>query len=582
MRRPDSADPLPRGGAPPRRTACVDVPELPLQLLLVREPSWRGEPAAVVAEDRPQGRVLWANAEARCLRVLPGMRYADALGLAAGLRAGVVAAEESDRGVTALAERLRVFTPNVEPLRENPGVFLLDASGLERLHPDLAAWAEAIRADLAGAGFRAAVAVGFTRFGAFAAARALSSRITSSRVPSSAPSAEPSPRHVVVFPSPEAEDAALRRVPLDRVGLPPAARDLLAKLGVTTVGAFLALPPGGVSARFGPEAVRLHRLASGDERPPLSPEAAPEPLELAVILEHPEADAERLLFLVKRLADRLLFRAAERRRAVSALTLRLLLDDGTRREDALRTAHPTLDSSQVMDLVRLRLAATALPSGAVEVAVALTPVPATEEQLRLFEQKPRRDLAAADRALARIRADLGDAAVVRASLREGHLPEAAFAWEPVLRTTLPRARPAPPSVVNAASAAFVANPADAAEGRAPPLVRRILASPLALPPRPRHEPDGWMLNGFEHGPVVRFQGPFVAAGGWWSGGRAGGTDGSHVSPDGTHEGAHDGAHGGVHGEVRREYHFAETARGHLFWIYYDVPRRRWFLQGEVS
>ena len=62
-----------------------------------------------------------------------------------------------------------------------------------------------------------------------------------------------------------------------------------------------------------------------------------------------------------------------------------------------------------------------------------------------------------------------------------------------------------------------------------------------------------MLRGFEHGNVVRLEGPFVVAGGWWGG-----------------------------EEVRREFHFAETARGRLFWIFYDVRRRRWFLQGEVS
>jgi hypothetical protein len=34
--------------------------------------------------------------------------------------------------------------------------------------------------------------------------------------------------------------------------------------------------------------------------------------------------------------------------------------------------------------------------------------------------------------------------------------------------------------------------------------------------------------------------------------------------------------------VRREYHFAELTSGEIAWIYYDVARRRWFLQGAVS
>ena len=35
-------------------------------------------------------------------------------------------------------------------------------------------------------------------------------------------------------------------------------------------------------------------------------------------------------------------------------------------------------------------------------------------------------------------------------------------------------------------------------------------------------------------------------------------------------------------EVRREYHFLETQRGDVLWIYYDRHRRNWMLQGQVD
>ncbi len=54
------------------RTACVDVPALPLQILLRRRPEWRGRAVAVVAEDRPQSPVLWAGRVARRRGVRPG------------------------------------------------------------------------------------------------------------------------------------------------------------------------------------------------------------------------------------------------------------------------------------------------------------------------------------------------------------------------------------------------------------------------------------------------------------------------------------------------------------------------------
>ena len=72
------------------RTACVDLPAFPLQLLLGRHPDWRGHPAAVVDVDRPHGTILRVNEKARALRIVPGMRYGAALSLAGKLRAAPV------------------------------------------------------------------------------------------------------------------------------------------------------------------------------------------------------------------------------------------------------------------------------------------------------------------------------------------------------------------------------------------------------------------------------------------------------------------------------------------------------------
>ena len=66
--------------------------------------------------------------------------------------------------------------------------------------------------------------------------------------------------------------------------------------------------------------------------------------------------------------------------------------------------------------------------------------PTTAEQLRVFAEQPRRDLAAADRALARLRAELGEESVVRAVLCDGHLPEACFAWQPIAAVRAARRR----------------------------------------------------------------------------------------------------------------------------------------------
>jgi protein ImuB len=34
--------------------------------------------------------------------------------------------------------------------------------------------------------------------------------------------------------------------------------------------------------------------------------------------------------------------------------------------------------------------------------------------------------------------------------------------------------------------------------------------------------------------------------------------------------------------IERDYYWAETRRGDLLWVFYDRPRRRWFLQGRAD
>jgi hypothetical protein len=109
------------------RTACINLPDFPVQLLLCRHPDWKHEPVAVVDADKPQGTILYANQRARSFRILPGMRYAGGLSLAAGLRAAVVASKEIEINIGQLSKRLRRFSPHVETAKDEPGVFWLDA-----------------------------------------------------------------------------------------------------------------------------------------------------------------------------------------------------------------------------------------------------------------------------------------------------------------------------------------------------------------------------------------------------------------------------------------------------------------------
>jgi len=441
------------------RIACAVIPALPLQMLLRRRPAWAGGPVAVVDRDRPTGRVLWASPAAVRGGVLPGMRCAAALALCRDLRAAEVEAREIDAEVAALAALLRRHSPAVEPSREEPGVFWLGARGLLPLFASLADWRDGLLGALRAERWVARAAVGFTRFGSFAAARTGNER--------------------GVFADPAEERAAALSVPLRLLGLAPDDRDALERLGVLRVRDLLALPAAGIDARFGPEASRLRRLAAGDLADPLEPVAGEEPIRVLEILEHAERDAGRLLRLVEGLLGPLRDRLAARRRAAAALTVRLGLDDGGSEVLLLRPAAPTRDAGLLGELVRLRLEATRLRAGVVEVALEVRAVPEEIGGGRLFAEGSGRDPAAAGRALARLAADLGPGTVVGARLRDAHLPEESFEW-------VPWEGPPPP-------------PRPGGRPAVPALVRRILDRPLAVAPPGR-------LAG---------AGPFDLSVGWW-------------------------------------------------------------------
>jgi protein ImuB len=492
------------------RTACVDIRALPLQLLLRAHPEWRDKPVVVVDRDKPQGVILWANELALGTRILPGLRYAAGLSLSRELCGGTVEEAEIAGAVEEVAQRLWRFSPRIEPSPREAGIFWLDASGLRFLFPSLAAWAESIQGDLLATGFRAVVAVGFSRFGSYAAAR--------------------SSRENLVFGSVEEERARVRQVPIARLGLSPSLTDTLLKLGIKTLGGFIDLPTAGIVRRFGEEAGELHRLARGEGWEALNAADLQEPIEAGASLDYPENNTERLLAVLTGLLHTLLGELARRHEVLAMLRFILTLDNGARHEEEIAPAAPTLESGSLLMLCRLRLETLSLDSGVVEMLAQVRGVGRSEHQDTLFPETSTRNLEAAGRALAKIRAEYGNDAVVYARLHEGYLPEARYGWEPLQHLTPPK--PTAPLVA--------------------PLVRRIYTPPIALPPRDHREPDGWLVAGVADGPVEEVIGPHFINGGWWM------------------------------REIARAYYYVRTRSGRWLWIYHDQKRRRWFLQGEVQ
>ncbi len=522
-------------GAGTRESAVVLLPAFALQLLC-KSRDWWGAPVALVAEASPDAPLLAITREARRAGLRPGLRQGPARNLVPGLRTGVVRHEDREAVLGELVAALQTFSPRVarwapaHPSGEGAeGSFRLDPTGLGGLYGGERNWAETVHRYLRGRGFRATVGVGFHAASLHAAALAAG-------------------RPVQVSASEEAEREAAADVQLRALGVPERLCAPLERLGVMTLGELLALPHGELTQRFGAEASALHDAYAAPGSPgarggqlPLQPAELVAPRRIAEELDPPSAHLDRLLFAAKRGLDPLLAELSEAGETARSLLVELQLESasgaGEPRELVLEPAEATLDAGTWLELLRLKLARLALPRPVERLVLEAEAAPAEGTQLEVASgEAPPRDVAAAGRALARLRASLGADAVLAPTVASAHLPEARSRWRPTRE---------------------VKRPGEVAAEGPVPLQRRFL--------RPRAvgnaRDGGPRLPGSEGAVVLR--GPQRVSGGWWG----------FAPPDDERGDAR---------EVGRDYYYAETASGGLHLVYYDVARDRWFTQGAVD
>ncbi len=389
------------------RWACVDAFSFPLQVALSLHPKWVESPVAVIDRDSAQGRITHLNRRARSERLRRGMRHGQALSMVPSLRVYTFDHTELKRRSEAIAHTLGALSPRVERDEAQSGLFWLDVSGLEELYGRWQDWVDKLRTSLREKhDIYVCVVIGFRRFSTFAIARHTG--------------------RSGVFDHPDTERIRALAVPLSSLGLHPSTDEIFRRLGVCTVGELLELPPEGLRRRLGDRIFELYRLARGDLRRPLP---AHRPLQQPSHTDHLDqaiGNAHRLLFVIKRALPPL-FHALEKEGEKLCLLVVLL----HRRQDdpeelRIRPAEPTLDETLIVDLLRLRLERLNLREGITDVDLTAHGEKTNTEQLRLFAEKPPRDIQAANRALARIRSQFGPDAVLRIRPADAHLPESRF------------------------------------------------------------------------------------------------------------------------------------------------------------
>ena len=492
-----------------KRVCCVLLPMLPLQILLRKKPHWHGAPIAVVDDEGPNGRVTHLNALAAKSRIRVGMRQTVARDLLPNLHTAIVLPEEASEVTQELIHGLQTFSPQVEALA-HVGAFHIDPEGLRRLYGGYRNWATCIHRYLRARHWRSSVTVGFHRH------RALAVAMTHGGV--------------TIIESSEQEREQSNETLLRQFDLPGELCESLSALGIETLGDFLVVPAGELHSRFGAEASALHDLFAKDLQLPIQPHAFDEPARISFQVDPPDEDQHRLLFAIKGALHSLLHQVRARGEAIQSLELSLHLERAPLHHECIEPASPTQNLMLILELVRLRLGEVRLQGAVEEVKLLANTVRARAEQVCFPGHPSRRDMSAAHRAIARIRAAYGERSVTKARVREAHLPEASFRWEPIQQAHTGNPE-RPPHVFS--------------------MVRRVYARPKPLPPRVPKEPEAGPSLAKDRS-IEHMYGPYRVSGGWWK------------------------------RLVERDYYYAETDHGDLLWLFYDRPRKRWFLHGVLD
>ena len=220
--------------------------------------------------------------------------------------------------------------------------------------------------------------------------------------------------------------AELEELPVSVIGLEADALELLAGLGVRTIGELMRLPRAGLARRFGPGLVEQIDYALGRSCEPREFFVPPERFAQQLELPAQVTEAGSALFAARRLLAQLEGFLAARQAGVRSFRLVLLHPDAVPTEVNVGLASASRGAEHFTRLLLERLQRTALPAPIEAVRLEAANLEDLAERSRDFFSGPGEGGEAWLRLIERLQARLGHAAVHGLGLHSDHRPERAF------------------------------------------------------------------------------------------------------------------------------------------------------------
>ena len=507
--------------------ACLIFPSLPLDVFARAQSPEEAAHPFVVSSGGHYPRVVAANAAAREAGIHAGQLISAALAFAPHMRSRDRDADAETRALAQLATWALTFTPGAG--LAPPDAVVAEIGGSLRLFSGLPPLLARLAGGAQTLGYAARLGLAPTPGAALLLARAGCTQPVTA-----------------LAQLPE----LLAPLPLTQVDLDDALRTTLAQAGITTFGQAAALPRDALARRGGDELIRVIDRALGrvaDPRPAFVP---PPRFASRLDLPAPVRDAEALGFGVNRLVQELAAWLAARGLGVTCLQLTLAHEHYLRQRGLPATivpfalGAPARAPAHILGVLRERLARVTLPAAVESITLACEgAVPLAGRNLGLL---PEDEAAAVEVPLVdRLRARLGEGAVIRVAPHAEHRPEQAM--HDVTTSAAAGAGPA----ARRKAKARPATTSEAVAGNLPEAPRPLwlLAEPQPLAHLFETRPwiPAWKLR----------DGPERIESGWW-----------------------DGA------DIRRDYFIAESPQGEIMWIYrdhrYGVDDGEWFLHGVFA
>ncbi len=267
---------------------------------------------------------------------------------------------------------------------------------------------------------------------------------------------------------------------------------ILHKWGIHTLGQLAALSPDDLSARLGPEAVRLWERASGKATRLLKLMPTSESFAELFEFENEIETHEPLLFMLRRFLEQLSLRLGHRHFVAQELTLHLTFSDKQSYTHLFKIPEPTRNVETLFRMLHTHLENFTAAFPIVAVALEAQPSQSSQQQFRLFETALR-DPTRLSETLARLTGLLGPDRVGTPVLENTHRSDAfhlePFAWQ-------------------------LSEETEATASLPPVALRRfrpaVPAAILLEQEKPAH-----LRSGVIEGTVQERGGPYHSSGDWW-------------------------------------------------------------------